>query len=102
MTIFYSPLLEIPISALPSQIVSVVLSGQSCRINISQKSTGLFVNLYVNDALIVGGVICLNSVPIVRDAYLGFKGDLLFYDIQQFADPVYSDLGTRFKLLYMQ
>jgi hypothetical protein len=91
----------IPISATPSQTLAVVLAGQSCKINIYQKNTGLFVDLYVNDALIIGGVIALDRNRIVRSAYLGFVGDLAFVDTQGSDTPVYDGLGGRYLLLYL-
>ena len=95
-------MLIVPLAATPSQTISVTLAGQSCRIAVYQKSTGLFVDLYINDVLAIGGVICLDRVRIVRDAYLGFIGDLGFYDAQGRADPDYTGLGNRFLLSYLE
>jgi hypothetical protein len=92
----------IPLAAVPSQTLSVVLAGQSCRINVYAKTTGLYLDLYVNDALIIGGVICLNTVLIVRDRYLGFIGDLAFFDLQGSDDPTYDELGTCYILGYIE
>ena len=63
--------------------------------------TPVFIDLEVNNAPIISGVICLNGVKIVRDAYLGFIGDLAFYDTQGSTDPVYSGFGTRYILVYL-
>lgn len=89
----------VPLSDAPSQSVSIALGQQSCRIVIYTKSTNVptneaistdppsyentnpvFMDLYVNDALVVGGVICLSGVRLVRDAYLGLVGDLAIID----------------------
>jgi hypothetical protein len=94
-------MMSIPLAAVPSQTLTTVLSGQPCRLNIYQKSTGLFLDLLVNDALVLGGVLCRNGVGIVRDAYLGFLGDLVFYDTQGDDDPTYDGLGERFILGYV-
>jgi len=100
----------IPLTAVPSQLVNVLLAGQNCQIKVYQKSTGMFVDLYVDNALIIGGVIAENLNRIVRDAYLGFVGDLVFYDTQSTvqadgtlggADPSYTGLGAQFQLLYV-
>lgn len=99
----------IPVSEAPAQTINITLGNQSCRINIYTKSINVpiqgptdipsdplptyenqnpvFLDLYVNDALIIGGVLCLNGTKIVRDAYLGFIGDLAFIDLQGDADP---------------
>lgn len=77
------------------------LADQSCLIELRQKSMGLFINLYVNDALIIGGVICQNRNRIVRSAYLGFIGDLAFIDNMGASDPEYAGLGSRYELAYL-
>lgn len=91
----------IPLVATPSQTVAVNLAGQNCQINVYQKAFGLFLDLYVNDGLIIGGVICQNRNRIVRSLYLGFQGDLIFLDNQGSADPVYTGLGAQFSLAYL-
>lgn len=91
----------IPIADVSSQTLSVQLGGQSCSISIYLKSTGLFCNLSVANALIIGGVICQNVNRIVRDAYLGFVGDLVFVDTQGIADPTSPGLGSRYFLVYL-
>lgn len=91
----------IPLAATPSQTVAVRLGDQSCQIAVYQKAPGLFLDLYVNDRLVVGGVICLNTALIVRDTYLGFAGDLAFFDLQGNTDPVYTGLGDRYVLAYV-
>jgi hypothetical protein len=94
--------LNIPVTPVPSQIFNVNLASQVCTIKIYQRSTGLFLDLYVAASLIVGGVICQDANRIVRDAYLGFVGDLAFYDTQGSDDPEYSGLGSRWVLCYLE
>ena len=79
---------------------SVSLSNQPCQIDVLTKSTGVFVNVSVADALVIGGVIALDRNLIVRDAYLGFIGDLAFVDTQGTDDPVYTGFGGRFAFVY--
>ena len=38
---------------------------------------------------------------IVRDTYLGFLGDLAFFDLQGEDDPYYTGLGDRWVLGYL-
>jgi hypothetical protein len=92
----------IPLQAVPSQAVTVNLGGQNCQVNVYQKSTGLFCDLYVNNVLIIGGVICQNLNRIVRSAYLGFTGDLFFADQHGTDDPEYTGIGSRFLLYYLE
>ena len=117
-----SPLI-VPLSPAASQSVNVTLNNQVCTINVYGKTlfvpisppgmiitdppvyqniNPVFLDLYVNDTLIIGGVPCLNQTFIVRDPYLGFIGDLIFVDTQGSEDPFISGLGTRFLLTYQQ
>jgi hypothetical protein len=94
--------LEIPVQPVPNQTLQAQLGGQNCRINIAQKNTGLYVDLYVDESLVIGGVIGQNENRIVRSEYLGFIGDLAFVDTRGTTDPVYTGLGSRFKLIYLE
>ncbi len=92
----------VPVTDTYAQSLSVTLAGQSCRIDLSQKSVGLVLDLYVNDTLIIGGVLCLNRARVVRSLYLGFVGDLVFIDTQGTSDPTSPGLGSRFLLYYLE
>ncbi len=94
----------IPIQAVPNQTLQTQLAQQPCTINVYQQLYGLFVDLYVGETLIVAGVFAENANRIVRDSYLGFVGDLIFWDTQtaDADDPVYTGLGSRFLLLYLE
>lgn len=92
---------QCPIVDAASQTLSITLGGQVCRITLRTFTTGLFCDLYVNDALVVGGSICEDRNLIVRNSYLGFDGDLMFIDTQGTSDPVSPGLGTRFSLVYI-
>lgn len=92
---------SVPLRAVPAQKLTIVLGGQLCAITLRQKSNAMYLELYVNDALVIGGVICQNRNRIVRDAYLGFIGDLAFLDTHGNADPDYTGLGSRYLLLYL-
>jgi hypothetical protein len=92
---------SIPMNALPSQRLNAQLGNQPCTIDIYQKLTGLYLDLKVNDAAIVTGALCLEGNFLVRDAYLGFVGDLMMVDTQGTQDPDYTGLGGRFSLLWV-
>lgn len=95
-------MLVVPLQALPNQTFQIQLAGQPCTIDVYQLAFGLFVDLYVGGALVAGGVLAENLNRIVRYAYLGFAGDFVFNDTQGKDDPVYTGLGTRFELLYLE
>lgn len=92
----------ISLQATASQDLTVQLADQVCQITIRQKALGLFLDLAVNNANIVAGVLCQNLNKIVRSSYLGFIGDLCFVDTQGTDDPVYTGLGSRFVLAYIE
>lgn len=94
-------MLTIPIATTPSQVLSVVLGAQSCKISIYQKDVGVFLDLAVAGAPIVSGAICRDRVDVVRHEYLGFAGTLRFVDTQGTLDPDYTGFGARWKLVYL-
>lgn len=94
-------MLLVPLQPIPDQLVTVTLNNQVCSINVYQLSTGMFLDLYVANVLLVGGVICQNINRIVRNDYIGFIGDLIFVDTAGSTDPVYTGLGSRYQLAYL-
>lgn len=94
-------MLVVPLLDTPAQVFNVLLANQFCRLNLYQKSTGFFMDLYVQDALIAGGAVCEDRNRIVRDTHLGFQGNLVFTDTQGYTDPVPPGLGTRYLLYYL-
>lgn len=91
----------IPIAAVPNQTIAVPVAGQNCQVSIYQKTTGLYMDVLVDNEPIILSVICEDRNRIVRDAYLGFIGDFAFYDTQGVTDPVYTGFGSRYLLLYI-
>lgn len=87
-------MLVIPLQATPSQSVNVLLANQACTINVYTRTTGLYCDLFVAGNLIIGGVLCLDAVRIVRDLYLGFVGDLAFFDMRGSNDPTFDGFGS--------
>jgi hypothetical protein len=96
-------MLVVPTLPLPNQQLQIQLAAQACELNVYQNAYGLFVDVYLNGQLIVGGVLCLDRTKLIRDTYLGFTGDFAFYDTQdEGLDPVYTGLGSRYQLLYLE
>lgn len=91
----------VPLQAKPAQSISVVLGGQSCKIVLRHKSTGLFFDLYIDDRPVVLCRICLDRTRLIRQKYFGFSGDLFFVDTQGTNDPEYNSIGTRYLLMYV-
>jgi hypothetical protein len=60
------------------------------------------MDLAVNNVPAVQARMVLNSVWIMRYAYLGLSGDLVMFDTQGTNDsPTYDGLGTRYQLYYL-
>lgn len=91
---------RIPLNAVPSQVLSVQLGAQSCRIGVRQRRTGIFVDLYVQDTPIALGMKAIDRKFLVRAAYTGFIGDLFFVDTQGEQDPYFTGLGSRWQLAW--
>lgn len=111
----------IPLNPISNQQLDIVLNNQAVTLTIYTKhimvpfvpSGGIptdppvyqsidpiFLDLYLNGALLLGGVLCLDRNLIVRNAYLGFVGDLSFLDVQGTNDPETTGLGSRYQLCY--
>ncbi|MDG6999851.1 MAG: hypothetical protein JRN15_12130 [Nitrososphaerota archaeon] len=91
----------IPLQAVPSQSLQVTLDGQLCLISVYVKDQCMLFDLAVGGMQIVTAVECSSFVTLVPTAYLGFSGWLLFVDMQGNDDPVYTGLGSRWVLLYI-
>ena len=91
---------QIPLQAIPSQTVSIILNDQNCIINVYYKTTGLYFDLLVDGTPIVTARICRDRCRLIRHEYLGFSGELFFVDRQGLLDPLYTGLADRFELLY--
>lgn len=95
----------ISLSAEKSQQFTTVLDGISSKIQLTQRTTGLYIDLWVGDKAVCLGTLCLNANFIVRYDYLransGFSGDLFFIDTQGSDSPEWSELGSRYLLYYV-
>lgn len=99
-------MLIIPLQAVPSQVVQVTLGGQACTLAVYTKTTPagderVYVDLMLENAVILSCKICQNRSLLVRYNYLGFVGDLAFVDMQGDSDPDHLHLGSRFQLVYL-
>ncbi|MBV1834637.1 phage baseplate plug family protein [Novacetimonas pomaceti] len=91
---------QIPLVATAAQSLNVVLSQQLVRLDLRQRATGLFMDVWCNGTRVLCGVACLDRNPVVRDACFGVPGDLMFVDQQGTSDPSWDGLGTRYLLLW--
>lgn len=91
----------INIGAEPNQEFEVILSGQKCSINLYQRAGRLYLDLTADGAVIIRGAVCYNNTDILQYRHAGFLGNLRFWDTESANDPVYSGIGTRFRLYYI-
>lgn len=102
--------LVIPTRSVPAQSLNCTLANQACRINLQQRPTGLFADLYLSDTLLVASFLCRAGIGFVPDAYQGFVGNIAFFDMHPTqagttpdGDParvMYGDLNARYFLGY--
>ena len=93
---------QIPIRAVSNQTLFTTLGSQDVQINIRQRITGVYFDLYLSNTRLVSAVYGRNMTPMVVDAYLGFVGDVMWVDTLGLnQDPVWSGLGTQFALVYL-
>lgn len=91
----------IPLKAVPSQTLALLLSGQQVGLSLYVLADGnLYMDVLLNDVPVVTGIICQNNTLFVRNLYFGFSGDFSFNDTQGSNDPTFDGLGTRYQLLY--
>ena len=94
-------MLIVPLLDVVNQTINVTLGGQACTIVVRQTTNnGVFLTLYVAGVLVLGNTICENLNLIVKNLYLGFLGDLAFFDTQGSNDPSSPGLGSRYILCY--
>lgn len=93
---------RIPVEAVPSQHLNIVLGQQNCELLIYQKSGLVYVDVTVSGKTIIAASLARNRVRLVRGKYLGFVGNLMFVDTQGHDDPVYSGFSNRWILIYLE
>lgn len=109
----------IPLSAVPSQTLSIALGGQAVQLALYQLGVGGAAAIYMD--LISDGETILTArktkaygnisntrapFMLVGRRYLGFQGDFLFLDTRATATnptqpPQASGLGARWQLMYL-
>lgn len=91
---------QIPVSAMPSQSFNVIINSVVFRLDIYQRSTGLYMNVWVLGSIVISGAICQNLNPVIHSDYLGLGGDFVWVDTQGSNDPTYDGLGSRYVLTF--
>lgn len=93
---------QVPLSAVASQRLSIVLGNQNCQINVFQKTDCMYLDLAIDGASILRTKAARNrSRLLLSTGYFGFIGDLVFVDTLGDDQPIYTGLGSRWFLLYL-
>jgi len=90
----------IPLNAYPNQDLTVMLGNQKCHMVIKQKSTGMYMDITVDDIVLVVGQLVVNRVPTLFSDYRGFRGVLVFRDSRGNNNPDYREFNDRYTLNY--
>lgn len=93
---------QIPLAAVPSQTLGVVLGGQRGQLAVFQRGVNLYLTLIIDGSTIVTTRICRNRTWLTLSArYQPFTGDMIFVDMQGNSDPTYLGLADRFLLFFV-
>lgn len=90
----------IPLKAVPSQSVNVILAGQPCIIGLRLIGGRQYLSLSLNGEIICQNVLVVNRSAIIRAKYTGFIGELAAIDTQGDEAPQYTGWGTRWLLAF--
>ena len=96
-------MLSVPLAPVPSQTLSVILGVQNVNLSVYVESTGIYMDVVSNGATIATTRILRDGARVLQDEqYSGFVGDFVMVDTQGELDPVYTGLGSRFQLVYLE
>lgn len=90
----------IPTLAKAAQVLTTVIGDQRIAVSLRERAFGLFADVVVNGSPVVSGVPAQNLNTLIKGAYVGFSGNLLFYDKMGDSAPNFAGLGDRFALIY--
>lgn len=96
-------MLSVPLAAVPSQTLAIILAGQNCNLAVYTESTGIYMDVTVNGKTIATTRILRDGARVLQDEqYQTFVGDFVMVDTQGELDPVYTGLGGRWQLVYLE
>ena len=91
----------IPLQAVPSQILQIVLDGQETTLRFYWRWGRVYCDLTNGTNKIVSGGLCLNLQPVNPFPSAFFSGKLYFLDMLGNEPPQWEGLGTRWVLFYL-
>ena len=92
-------MLNIPLMAVPSQRLQTKIDGKAYSLTLTQRTTGMFIDIYVDGVAVCLGVVCIDRAPITA---LGFDGGFVFIDNSgNSVNPQYLLLNDSVFLYYL-
>lgn len=97
-------MVEIPLEAMPNQELQTTLGEQDCTLQVRQIGKFIYLSLWIEQTLIRQNSICMPSTAIIQGRST-FSGNLFMVDTSadfyHQTNPDYTELGSRYKLLYL-
>ena len=90
----------IPLSAIPSQTLKVVLDDQDCEISVLTRGSRMYLDLVADGVTVQRGALLLDCVSAIQMPTRYFSGTLAMVDTQGNEAPQYAGLGERWQLCY--
>ena len=91
---------QIPLKPVPVQKVSATLGGQEVTVSLLPRLGKLYATVSADGRVLIRERVCLHGMPLVGEAYRGFRGELYLVDTAGSLDPQWQELGSRFVLVY--
>lgn len=93
-------IVEVPLSALPSQELSLVLGNQDVTVRVLTRGDYLYLDVLKESTPVIQGQLIVTGQNLLPSGLPDFMGNFQMVDLNGNSDPVYSGLGTQFRLLY--
>jgi hypothetical protein len=95
-------MMQIPINSVPNQTFSVLLNKKNCTINLNNRGSYMYIDLYVNNTPVILGEKC-SQAPLIIYEYLAtiLGGNLIFVNTDNGnAYPFYTKFGITQQLIF--
>lgn len=92
--------LQVPVQAIPSQSIAILLNNQKCVITLREMLNNQYFSLISNGKVICNNLLLQNNSTVIDASYTGFVGDFAVEDLQGSDRPSYEGWGSRWVLMY--
>lgn len=93
-------IVEVPLSALPSQELSLVLGNQDVTVRVLTRGDYLYLDVLKESTPVIQGQLIVTGQNLLPSGLSNFTGNFQMVDINGNSAPVYTSLGTQYRLLY--